>query len=76
MSRTGNSPGGGPYRGSANDDAALPVIIDPACGSAAALMAAADRFGARIRLAGQDIDQKAARIAAFNLSGELAWGSV
>ena len=32
-------------------------------------MAAADRFGARIRLAGQDIDEKAARIAAFNLSG-------
>ena len=61
---------GGPYRGSGNDDPALPVIIDPACGSAAALMAAADRFGARIRLAGQDIDQKAARIAAFNLSGD------
>ena len=31
-------------------------------------MAVADRFGARIRLAGQDIDEKAARIAAFNLS--------
>ena len=65
----GQLAGGGPYRGSANDDPALPVIIDPACGSAAALMAVADRFGARIRLAGQDIDQKAARIAAFNLSG-------
>ena len=56
-------------RGGANDDPELPVVIDPACGSAAALMAVADRFGARIRLAGQDIDEKAARIAAFNLSG-------
>ena len=32
-------------------------------------MAVADRFGARVRLAGQDIDEKAARTAAFNLSG-------
>jgi hypothetical protein len=61
--------GGGPYRGGANDDQELPVVIDPACGAAVALMAVADRFGARIRLAGQDIDEKAARIAAFNLSG-------
>ena len=57
------------YHGGANDDPELPVVIDPACGVAAALMSAADRFGARIRLAGQDIDEKAARIAAFNLSG-------
>ena len=61
--------GGGPYRGGANDDPELPVVLDPACGAAVALMAVADRFGARIRLAGQDIDEKAARIAAFNLSG-------
>jgi hypothetical protein len=61
--------GGGPYRGGAGDDPELPVVMDPACGTAAALMAVADRFGARIRLAGQDIDEKAARIAAFNLSG-------
>ena len=60
--------GGEPFRGGANDDPELPVVLDPACGSAVALMAAADRFGARIRLAGQDIDEKAARIAAFNLS--------
>jgi hypothetical protein len=50
-------------------DGSVSVVIDPACGSAAALMAAADRFGDRIRLAGQDIDEEAARIAAFNLSG-------
>jgi predicted DNA-binding transcriptional regulator AlpA len=61
--------GGGPYRGDAIDDLELPVVIDPACGAAVALMAVADRFGARVRLAGQDIDEKAARIAAFNLSG-------
>lgn len=61
-------PEGGPYRDGANDQE-LPVVLDPACGTAAVLMAAADRFGARIRLAGQDIDEAAARIAAVNLSG-------
>jgi SAM-dependent methyltransferase/predicted DNA-binding transcriptional regulator AlpA len=53
----------------AADLAQLPAVIDPACGGALALMAVADRFGARVRLAGQDIDQGAAKIAAFNLSG-------
>ena len=65
----GQLAGGEPYRGGAIDDLELPVVIDPACGTAAALMAAADRFGARVRLAGQEIDEKEARIAAFNLSG-------
>jgi N-6 DNA Methylase len=51
------------------DLATLPVVIDPACGGALALMAVADRFGARVRLAGQDSDERTARIAAFNLSG-------
>jgi N-6 DNA Methylase len=50
-------------------DRDLPVVVDPACGAAAALMAVADRFGGRVRLAGQDIDESAARTAAFNLSG-------
>lgn len=64
-----DEPGGdGPYRGGVNDDPELPVVIDPACGAATALMAAADRFGTRIRLVGQDIDEGAARSAAFNLS--------
>ena len=54
----------------AADLAELPVVIDPACGGALALMAVADRFGARVRLVGQDIDERAARIAAFNLSGD------
>ncbi len=65
----GSLAGGGSYRGDTNDGPELPAVIDPACGAAAALMAVADRFGPRIRLAGQDIDEKAARIAAFNLSG-------
>lgn len=60
--------GSWPSRSGANDE--LPVVIDPACGAAAALLAVADRFGARIRLAGQDVDEKAARIAASNLSGD------
>ena len=53
----------------AADLAQLPVVVDPACGGALALMAVADRFGARVRLVGQDIDERTARIAAFNLSG-------
>lgn len=65
----GDPPGGGSYRGGADDDPELPVVIDPACGAAAALTAVADRFGARIRLAGQDVDEEAARTAAFNMSG-------
>jgi hypothetical protein len=52
-----------------DDGPALPVVIDPACGAALMLAAAADRFGGRVRLVGQDIDERAARIAAFNLSG-------
>lgn len=51
------------------DDQGLPVVIDPACGAALTLMAVADRFGARVRLAGQEIQEGTARIAAFNLSG-------
>jgi predicted DNA-binding transcriptional regulator AlpA len=63
-----NLAGGGHYRDGLNDTR-LPVVVDPACGGAVALMAVADRFGARVRLAGQDIDESSARIAAFNLSG-------
>lgn len=44
------------------------VILDPACAGAVLLMAVADRFGDRVRLAGQEIEEEAARIAAFNLS--------
>jgi SAM-dependent methyltransferase len=55
------------------DDAAggtrLPVVLDPACGAGLLLMAAADRFGDRVRLAGQELNEGAARIAAFNLGG-------
>jgi SAM-dependent methyltransferase/predicted DNA-binding transcriptional regulator AlpA len=46
----------------------LPVVLDPACGSATALLAVADRFGGRVRLAGQEISQDYARAARFNLS--------
>jgi hypothetical protein len=50
----------------ANGDA--PAILDPACAEAVLLMAVADRFGDRVRLAGQEIAEGPARIAAFNLS--------
>ncbi len=51
------------------DDADTPVVLDPACSDATALMAAADRFGDRVRLAGQEIKEKAAAMAAFSLRG-------
>jgi hypothetical protein len=47
----------------------LPVVLDPACGGAVLLMAVADRFGDRVRLAGQELNEGYARIARFNLSG-------
>ncbi len=47
----------------------LPVVVDPACGGALALMAVADRFGTRVRLAGQDIDEKATRIGRSTCRG-------
>ncbi len=47
----------------------LPVVLDPACGPATALLAVADRFGDRVKLAGQEISQAYARTARFNLSG-------
>ena len=47
----------------------LPVVLDPACGSGTALLAVADRFGDRVRLAGQEINQEDAWTARFNLSG-------
>lgn len=62
----------------ANEETAcaeLPVVVDPACGRALALTAAAERFGERVRLAGQDVDEQAARTAAFNMSGNARGAS-
>ena len=50
------------------DDADLPVVLDPACHAAALLLAVAARFGNRVRLVGQEIDEHKAKVAAFNLS--------
>ena len=47
----------------------LPVVLDPACGTATALLAVADRFGGQVRLAGQEMNQDYAQTARFNLSG-------
>ena len=47
----------------------LPVVLDPACGSATALLAVADRFGDSVKLAGQEISQVCVHTARFNLSG-------
>jgi N-6 DNA Methylase len=46
----------------------LPVVLDPACGMGTALLAVAERFDNRVRLAGQEISQEYARTARFNLS--------
>ena len=46
----------------------LPVVLDPACGTATALLAVADRFGGRVRLAGQEINEDYVRTARTNLS--------
>ncbi len=49
------------------DEAELPVVIDPACQEAIRLLAVADRFGNRVRLVGQEIQESAADLAALNL---------
>jgi hypothetical protein len=46
-----------------------PAVLDPACGDGALLLAAAERFGGRVRLAGQEGSEESARTAAFTLSG-------
>jgi hypothetical protein len=63
--------------GTADDDTAggrenLPVVVDPACGAGTALLAVADRFGDRVRLAGQELDPGLARAALLRLSGDVS----
>jgi N-6 DNA Methylase len=48
----------------------LPVVLDPACGAGTTLLAVADRFGNRVRLAGQELNQDYARTARFELSDD------
>lgn len=59
-----------------DDDAAgwedLPVVVDPACGTGTALLAVADRFGDRVRLAGQELDPGLAKAALLRLSGDVS----
>lgn len=51
------------------DDAGVPAVLDPACFNATLLMAVADRFGDRVRLVGQEIQEYASSVAALNLRG-------
>ena len=46
----------------------VPIVLDPACATGTALLAVADRFGDRVKLAGQEINQDYARTARLNLS--------
>lgn len=48
-------------------ESAPPTLLDPYCRDGSMLMAAADRFGNRVHLAGQDISESAAAEAALNL---------
>lgn len=50
----------------------LPVVLDPACGDATLLLAVTDRFGDRVRIAGQEIDEKLASAAYDALSDNPA----
>lgn len=45
----------------------VPVVLDPACASGTALLAVAERFGERVRLAGQEIDEKLVKAAVMSL---------
>ena len=45
----------------------LPVVLDPACGTGTALLAVADRFGDRVRLAGQEVSKVSAQKAQASL---------
>jgi N-6 DNA Methylase len=48
----------------------LPVVLDPACGVGTTLLAVAARFGNRVGLAGQELNQDYARTARFELSDD------
>jgi N-6 DNA Methylase len=50
----------------------LPVVVDPACGDGTALLAVADRFGDRVRLAGQELNPGLARTALLRLSTDVS----
>jgi SAM-dependent methyltransferase/predicted DNA-binding transcriptional regulator AlpA len=50
----------------------LPVVLDPACGTGTALLAVADRFGDRVRLAGQEINEACVRTARIKLGDDTS----
>ncbi|TMR93025.1 N-6 DNA methylase [Nonomuraea basaltis] len=54
-------------RPAGTNDAGAPAVLDPACFNATLLMAVADRFGDSVKLAGQEIQESAAAVAALNL---------
>lgn len=58
-----------PSISSGNGGTSLPIVLDPACARGAVLAAVADRFGDRVALVGQDIDEAATSEAALLLRG-------
>ncbi|OZM75653.1 N-6 DNA methylase [Pseudonocardia sp. MH-G8] len=57
-----------PYPGTEDpDDGEPPVVLDPACGAGALLLAVADRFGDQVKLVGQEVEEEVAARAAAEL---------
>jgi SAM-dependent methyltransferase len=54
-------------RAPTDEDAEAPVVLDPACFTGTLLMAVADRFGDRVKVVGQEIQESAAAAAALSL---------
>ena len=50
-----------------DDDTDLPRVLDPACSEATLLQAVADRFGDRVRLVGQEIEESVGAAATLKL---------
>ncbi|MEV8015308.1 N-6 DNA methylase [Streptomyces sp. NPDC086554] len=48
-------------------DEDVPLVLDPACAEATLLLAVAERFGSRVKIEGQEIDESAAANAAARL---------
>lgn len=56
-----------PHPGASDDLGEPSAVLDPACSEGTLLVAVADRFGDHVTLAGQDVDETSATLAAMEL---------